>query len=142
METIHAWVVPAIKTVLQTSLVTNCSQRSLRCIQEITIAGHFGRVPGCLKFYEEPRRDQLRMKLEKRAVKDYPTDKGGRLAALKDILCGVQRVPAILLLTPEATLPALQVCSYCVLLCEPLHDLKGYLGAVLRKLPTVLQSFV
>ena len=76
METIHAWVVPAIKTVLQTSLVTNCSQRSLRCIQEITIAGHFGRVPGCLKFYEEPRRDQLRMKLEKRAVKDYPTDKG------------------------------------------------------------------
>ena len=51
-------------------------------------------------------------------------------------------MPAILLLTPEATLSALHMCSYCVLTCEPLHDLKGYLGAVLRKLPTVLQSFV
>ena len=27
-----------------------------------------------------------------------------------------------------------------MLTCEPLHDLKGYLGAVLRKLPAVLQS--
>lgn len=104
-------------------------------MQEIAISGYFGRVPGCFKFYEELSRDQLRMELEKRAVKDYPTDKGGRLAVLKDILCGVQRVPAILLLTPEATLPTLHMSSYCVLPCEPLHDLKEYLGAVLRRLP-------
>ena len=65
------------------SHATNCSQRSLRSIQEIAIAGHFGRVPGRLKFYEEPSRDQLQMELERRAVKDCPTDKGGRLAALK-----------------------------------------------------------
>ena len=64
------------------SHATNCSQKSLRSIQEIAIAGHFGRVPGRLKFYEELSRDQLRMELESRAVKDYPTDKGGRLAAL------------------------------------------------------------
>ena len=96
------------------SHVTNCSQRSLRSIQEIAITGHFGRVSGRLKFYKELSRDQLRMELEKRAVKDYPTDKGGRLAALEDILCGVQRVPGILLLTPEAILPALHMCNYLV----------------------------
>ena len=56
---------------------------------------------------------------------DYPTDKQGRLATLKRILCGVQRVPSVLLLAPEATLAELHLGSYCVLPCEPLHDLKG-----------------
>ena len=118
----------------------NCSQRSLKNIQEIALAGHFGKVPGHMRFYEPLSNDQLRMELEKRAVKDYPADKIGRLAALKDILCGVQRVPAVLLLAPEATLADKHLGSYCVLPCEPLHDLKGYLGAVLKKLPSILHS--
>lgn len=40
------------------SHVTNCSQQSLRGIQKIALAGHFGRVPGHLKFYEELSSDQ------------------------------------------------------------------------------------
>ena len=122
------------------SHAVNCEERSLSGIQEVAIAGHFGKVPGKLKFYEELSSDQLRLELEKRAVMDYPTDKQGRLATLKRILCGVQRVPSVLLLAPEATLAELHLGSYCVLPCEPLHDLKGYLGAVLRKLPSILQS--
>ena len=31
----------------------NCPQRSLAQIQEIAIAGHFGKIPGHIKFYEE-----------------------------------------------------------------------------------------
>ena len=122
------------------SHAANCSQRSLPKIRELATAGHFGKVPGRITFYEGLSKDQLRMELEKRAVKDYPTDKDGRLATLKDILQGIHRVPSVLLLAPEATLAEIHLGSYCVLPCEPLHDLKGYLGAVLKKLPSVLHS--
>ena len=57
----------------------------------------------------------------------------------KCILCGVQRVRSVLLLALEATLAKLHLGSYCVLPCESLHELKGYLGAVLRKLSSILQ---
>ena len=43
-------------------------------------------------------------------------------------------------IAPEATLTDKHLGSYCVLPCELLHDLKGYLGAVLKKLPSILQS--
>ena len=115
-----------------------CTQRSLERVQEMALGGHYGRVPGKMKFYEELSSDELRMELEKRAIMDYPTDKKGRLATLKGLLCGVQRVPSLLMFAPETSLSELNLSSYCVLPCEPLHDLKGYLAAVLRKLPSVL----
>ena len=71
---------------------------------------------------------------------NYSTDKVGRLATLREILCGAQRVLSVSLLAPEATLNDLHLGSCCVLPCKQLHDLKGYLGAVLRKLPSILQS--
>ena len=117
-----------------------CEQRSLERIQEVALAGHFGGVPGKMRFYDELSSNQLRMELEKRAIKDYPSDKKGRLAALKGVLCGVQRVPSLLMFAPEACLSDLYLSSYCVLPCEPLHDLKGYLAAVLRMLPSILPS--
>ena len=55
-----------------------------------------------MRFYEPLSNDQQRMEPEKRAVKDYPADKIGRLATLKDILCGVQRVLSVLLLAPKS----------------------------------------
>ena len=45
---------------------------------------------------------------------DYPTDKVGRLAKLKQTLCGVQQVPAVLLFAPEFTLAEHCLSSYCV----------------------------
>ena len=71
---------------------------------------------------------------------DYPSDKKGRLATLKGHLCGVQRVPSIFMFAPEASLSELHLNSYCVRPCEPLHDLKSYLAAVLRKLPSYLAA--
>ena len=43
---------------------------------------------------------------------------------------------------PEASLSELHLSSYCVLPCEPVHDLKGYWAPVLRKLPSVLPSLL
>ena len=42
--------------------------------------------------------------------------------------------------SPESTLGDLNLQDYEVLPFEPLHDLKGYLGSVLRKLPSVIHS--
>ena len=36
--------------------------------------GHFGKVPGKIKYYEELNTNQSRIELEKRGVKDYPSD--------------------------------------------------------------------
>ena len=55
--------------------VVNCEQRSLERIQEVALAGHFGGVTGKMRFYDELSSNQLRMELEKRAIKDYPSDK-------------------------------------------------------------------
>ena len=42
--------------------------------------------------------------------------------------------------SPESALGDLNLQDYEVLPFEPLHDLKGYLGSVLRKLPLVIQN--
>ena len=120
------------------SHAVRCEQRSLEGIQEVALVGHYGRVPGKIKFFEGLDSNQLRKELERRSVKDYPKDKPGRLAALKEVLCGVQRVPSLLLFAPETTLAELHLSHYWVLLCEPLHDLKGCLGVVLTQLPSFL----
>ena len=41
---------------------------------------------------------------------------------------------------PESALGDLNLQDYEVLPFEPLHDLKGYLGSMLRKLPSVIQN--
>ena len=73
-------------------------------------------------------------------VEDYPTTRKGRLYTLKGILCGVQRVPSLLMFSPGSALGDLNLQDYEVLPFEPLHDLKGYLGSVLRKLSSVIQN--
>lgn len=72
------------------SHAVSCEPPSLRGIQEVSIAGHFGIVPGKLEFYEELSNDQLRLELVKRSVKDYPTHKQGRLTTLKLIFWGTK----------------------------------------------------
>ena len=59
---------------------------------------------------------------------------------MKDVLCGVQREPSLLLFTPEVCLEDMSLQRYSVLPFEPLHDLKGYLGGILRKLPSVIPN--
>ena len=66
-------------------------------------------------FYDELSKDQLRLELEKKGMKDYLTDKVGRLATLRQVLCGVQRVPSLLLFSPECSLSDLNLSENCVL---------------------------
>ena len=119
---------------------TSCEQRSLRRNQEVALQGQFGHRPGMLRFYDELNKDELRRELEARGVKDYPTTQKGRIYTLKGILCGVQRVPSLLMFSPESALGDLNLQDYEVLPFVPLHDLKGYLGSVHRKLPSVIQN--
>jgi hypothetical protein len=119
---------------------TSCEQRSLKRNQEVALGGQFGNKPGMLKFYDNLSKDELRRELEARGVKDYPTTRKGREDTLKGILHGVQRVPSLLMFSPESSLDDLHLHEYEVLPFEPLHDLKGYLGSTLRKLPSVIQD--
>ena len=95
-------------------------------------------------FYEALNKRELRLELEARGIKEYPGSKNGRLDVLKDVLkdvlCGVQRVPSLLLFTPEVCLGDMSLQRYSVFLFKPLHDLKGYLGGTLRKLPSVIPN--
>ena len=94
-----------------------------------------------LRFDDELNKDELRRELEARGVKDYPTTRKGRIDTLKGILCGVQRIPSLLIFSPESALGDLYLQEdHEVLPFEPLHDLKGYLGSLLRKLPSVIQN--
>ena len=93
-----------------------------------------------LRFYDRLNKDELRQKLEARGVKDYPATRKGRADTLKGILCGVQRVPSLLMFSPKRALGDLNLQDYEVLPFESLHDLEGYLGSVLRKLPSVIQN--
>ena len=57
---------------------------------------------------------------------------------LQKILCGVQRVPSLLVTKPEQPLTELNLESYTILDCEPLHDLKGHVTNLLEELPIIL----
>ena len=70
----------------------------------------------------------------------FAASKNGRLDVLKNVLCGVQRLPSLLLFTPEVCLEDMSLQRYSVLPFEPLHDLKGYLSGILRKLPFVIPN--
>ncbi len=55
----------------------------------------------------------------------------------KNELLGVQRVPSLLVTKPEQPLTELNLDTYTILDCEPLHDLKGHLTNVLEELPNI-----
>ena len=57
---------------------------------------------------------------------------------LTNILMGIQRVPALLLLNPCQNLSNFHLQGYTVLDCEPLHDIKGHFGNLFKELPHIL----
>ena len=61
-------------------------------------------------------------------------------APQNEVLKGVQRVPTLLLQNPEATLSNMQLDQYCILDCEPLHDLKGHLASLFTELPHIIMD--
>ena len=82
--------------------------------------------------FESLSREELRQELVSRHIYDFPpNNKKGMTDILKDHLCGVQRVPALLLLNPTADLWEINLLNYAVLPFEPLHDLKGHIANLL-----------
>ena len=71
---------------------------------------------------------------------DAGSKKGELSEILGLILCGVQRVPTIAINSPTVPLSSLNLGSYIVLDCEPLHDLKGHLINLLTELPHILNG--
>ena len=96
-----------------------CDQRTFESIQKVALKGVYGKKQGHLKFYDNLNAEELRKE-------------NGKLGILKNILCGVQRVPSLMMFSPESNLEDFHLNKYCVLPFEPLHDLKGYLGGVLK----------
>ena len=80
--------------------VQSCKERLFLDTQAMAISGKYGKEPNRLNFYEGLNTDELRQELLARNICDIPTSKQDRLRLLKDTLCGVQRVPSLLLLDP------------------------------------------
>ena len=78
-----------------------------------------------MNFYDTLNSEQLKRELVSRGIFDFPSTKKGMVDELKGHLCGVQRVPALLLLNPVTDLLDMNLITYTVLSFEPLHDLKG-----------------
>ena len=101
--------------------------------------GVFGKVPNKVCSFESLSREELRQELVSRHIYDFPPNNKKRMTdILKDHLCGVQRVPALLLLNPTADLWEMNLLDYNVLSFEPLHDLKGHIANLLSQLPNVI----
>ena len=124
-----------------TTMVQNCRLRGLREIQKTAICGSFGKIPNKVNSFESLSREELRQELVSRQIYDFPpNNKKAMTDILKDHLCGVQRVPALLLLNPRADLLDMNLVNYTVLSFEPLHDLKGHIANVLGQLPSVINQ--
>ena len=117
--------------------VFNFSWRSLDDLQSLVLKGKYGKQPSLLKPFANLSKEQLKEELRIRGVFDLSGRKPELRSELQTILCGVQRVPTILINNPLQTLSQLHLPFYTVLDCEPLHDLKGHLINLLTELPHI-----
>ena len=108
-------------------------QRSLQDLQKIATAGMRGMVAGELRPFDKLKVNDLREELKARHILCGDRKK-------EELDKGVQRVPTLLLLNPKGSLQDLHLEKYCVLDCEPLHDLKGHLINLCKELPYLLQG--
>ena len=112
--------------------------KSLADLQAFILAGKHGNVPGCLKPLEGLRVQELREELEARGQSTDGKMKPQLQSELISILEGAQRVPTLLALNPTQSLASLNLETYEVLDCEPLHDMKGHLNNLLPEIPHLL----
>lgn len=112
--------------------------RQLKELQHLAINGVYGKTPGKTKPFDKLRVEELRKELRARKMYDLDQPKLQLKKSLDEILRGVQRVPAMLLLNPTQGLNLLHLERYEVMACEPLHDLKGHLKNLLEELQHIL----
>ena len=116
----------------------NCEWRSLDDIRSLALAGKYGQQPHVVRPFKSLNTDQLQQELRSRNILHTATTKVELQKELARVLKGVQRVPTLLLDNPTHPLSTLNMHRYCILECEPLHDLKGHLSHLFAELPYVL----
>lgn len=102
--------------------------------------GPSGRKSGCSKPFENLISAELKEELRAHQVYDFGTRKTELTKSLKSLLCGIQRVPSLLLLNPTQNLADTNLRDYTVLDCEPLHDLKGHIQNLIDEVPFKLNK--
>ena len=118
--------------------VLHCEWRSLKDLQCIALAGKIGKQPGVIKPFANLWVAQLHDELHTREVLNNDHPKKELQQKLTSIIKGVQQVPTLLLLNPTQNLDKLLLGTYTILDIEPLHDIKGHLGNLLKELPYIL----
>ena len=118
----------------------NCEWRSLDDIQSLALAGKYGKQPHVVRPFKSLNTDQLQQELRARNILHTATTKADLQKELARVLAGVQRVPTLLLENPTQPLSTLNMQRYCILDCEPLHDLKGHLSHLFAELSYVLSD--
>ena len=112
-----------------------CNWRSLSDLQSIAVAGKYGKHAGVVRPFQSLSATQLQEELRSRDVYHTCTTKSDLQKELSRVLKGVQRVPTLLLNTPQVQLKDVNLQRYCILDCEPLHDIKGHLMNLFTELP-------
>ena len=116
--------------------------RSLQEQQDIILAGAYGKMP-LLKPLCGLKIAELQKELRTRGIKtpDKMTKKELE-ADLQGILRGFVRVPTLLMTNPQQHLRELHLEKYCILECEPLHDIKGHIHNLLTEISSYLSPEV
>ena len=106
------------------------------------IAGPAGRERrnGGVNPYHQMSKDDLIRECRER---NLPTDgllKPALYSQLKEVLKGIQRVPALCFPNQTSTMQDLNLAQYEVVPVEPLHDLKEHINNILKELPKHLTN--
>ena len=113
----------------------HASLRSLEDRQTIVLGGHFGRSKrnGGIRPFDKMLVSELKIELRSRGIE--PTGlKKDMESDLREILGGVQRVPALLWREQRGSLTDMNLGSYEVIPGEALHDIKGHIHNLLQEL--------
>ena len=100
--------------------------------------GKAGKKQGIVRPFDALTKEEIKDELRKRDVYTSATTKKDLQHTLHKALEGIQRVPSLLIHNPTQPLEQLNLDSYQVLDCEPLHDLKGHINNIITELPSIL----
>ena len=120
----------------------HCNQvpyRSLSDIQAHVLAGIHGSKKMCVKPFSGLSIEEVRQELAKRKLSSDGNSKEVR-KRLVEHLCGLQRVPLLLITNPKEDLKALNLDHYAISDFEPLHAIKGHLINLFAELPHILPN--
>ena len=119
-----------------------CEQVSLEDRQLIVMQGAIGKRNSLLqkpKPFNALTRQELELELGGRGIFE-----GNNKKELQDLLDenlhGVSRVPALLFNSPSSSLESLNLGSYEILPCEPMHDIAHHIDNLLTELPSHIQD--